>query len=79
MKKSWTDGLDKEEAREIEQEYRGARRLRERLTEMLQKKSNVKQKMGRSEERYGEPAWPFHQADINGYTRAIEDIISLIE
>lgn len=79
MKKTWTAGLNKDDAAIMKREFLGAALARARLTELLDKDIQAKAKKGRSEDLYSSPNWGIQQADINGYTRALEHVISLIE
>ena len=79
MKKSWTAGVDPSEKKEVEAEYRGAAAFRAKLTELLEKDIQSQTKKGRSEDLYSSPNWGFQQADVNGYLRALDHVISLIK
>lgn len=79
MKSSWTEGLDKDLALEIRQHFTSSIILRKRLIEMLRKKEKEYLKDGRSKAGYDCPNWAYKQADLVGYNRALNDIISLIE
>lgn len=79
MKKSWTAGCAPDEAKQITQEYGSAVAFRAKLTDLLQKDLTSKQKRGRSEDLYSSPNWAVQQADVNGYLRALEHVISLIK
>lgn len=79
MKKSWTVGLSKDEADEVRADYRAAARLRERLSQMLEDKINLKAKQGRSEDLLEKPNWELTQVGINYYINAIEEVRSLLK
>ncbi len=79
MKKSWTQGLDEQSAEELRKDYAASLLIRERLTQMLEDKITSMARYGVSAERYSEFNWTHQQADINGYTRAVMDVISLIK
>ncbi len=79
MKRSWTQGLDEQQAQEMRIDFVGSSLTRERLTEMLQDKIIKMGRYGNSAERYCEANWEQQQADVNGYTRALLDVISLIK
>jgi len=78
MKQSWTKGLDEKAALEIKGEYTSARLALKRLAVMLHDKQATAIKNGRSKSDYECPNWSFKQADLIGYTRAIDDSIDLI-
>jgi hypothetical protein len=79
MNLKWTAGMDPSEAKIMETEYNGSKAVRDRLATMLQKEIAARQKKGRSEIAYESPNWQYLQADVNGATRAIEHIISLLK
>ena len=60
-------------------EYNGTGVLRDRLREMLTLEIAKKAKHGRSEELYQSPNWELQQADMNGFIRGLEHVISLIK
>lgn len=78
MKVSWTQGLTKEQADILRQDYATAIGLRIRLKALLEDKQDEIRKAVRSKNAYENPNWSFVQADAIGYERAISDIISLI-
>lgn len=79
MKKSWISGLDKDMASEIKSHFLSSQVLRKRLMSMLRSKEEEAIKDGRSKSGYDCPNWAYKQADLVGYTRAINDLILLIE
>ena len=79
MKQSWTTGLDKDLTTEIKQHFASSSILRKRLIEMLLDKEREASKGGRSKSGYDCPNWAYKQADLVGYNRALEEVISLIE
>ena len=79
MKQSWTKGLDKDLALEVKQHFASSLILRKRLIDMLQEKEREASKDGRSKGGYDCPNWAYKQADLVGYSRALQDVISLIE
>lgn len=79
MMKSWTTGLDKDLTLEIKQHFASSLVLRKRLIEMLRDKEREASKDARSKLGYDCPNWAYKQADTSGYTRALHDVISLIE
>ena len=79
MKKSWTQGLEEDASKEIKSHFLSALILRKRMVKLLRDKEEEASKVGRSKVGYDCPNWAFKQADLVGYTRALNDIISLIE
>jgi len=79
MKKSWTTGLDSDCANEIKMAFTSGLTLRKRLEELIRGKEDEAIRLGRSKDGYECPNWAYKQADLVGYTRALNDIISLIE
>lgn len=78
MKTSWTQGLTKEKADILRQDFISSLAMRARLVDMLNAKQDESRKTVRSKITYDNPNWSFVQADAIGYERAICDIISLI-
>jgi len=79
MKKSWTNGLDKDLALEVRQHFTSSLILRKRLVAMLLEKDIEFSREGRSKGGYDCPNWAYKQADSVGYSRALHEIIALIE
>lgn len=79
MKQSWISGLEKDAVGEIKSHFLSSLILRKRLVDMLRSKEEEAVKSGRSKSGYDCPNWAFKQADLAGYTRAINEVISLIE
>jgi len=79
MKKSWTKGLTQDAAKDIERDYGSAANFRERMCAILQDKIESSLKAGRSKDGYESPNWAYSQADLCGYHRALDEVISLIE
>lgn len=78
MKSSWTLGLSEQQVEEVRREYASSPVLRERLASLLRNKIDVSEAASQSKVNYEKPSWAYHQADANGYKRAINEIISLI-
>ena len=78
MKASWTQGLTKEKANILRQDFVSSIALRMRLNDLLVAKQEEIRKVARSKVTYENPNWAYVQADAIGYERAISDIISLI-
>lgn len=79
MKQSWYKGLDAQGTREIKAEYKAAVLMRKRLVLLLKEKIGDTLVSGRSKSGYDCPNWAYKQADMSGYLRAIDDIISMVE
>ena len=78
MKSSWTLGLSEQQVQEVRKEYASSPVLRERLATLLLNKLDVSETNAQAKVNYEKPSWAYHQADANGYKRAINEIISLI-
>lgn len=78
MKTVLTKGLSKEQAAEIEQDFKAAAFLRERLTTILEEKVDALRRDNRQKSSYESPSWAYVQADYIGYERAIYEVISLL-
>jgi hypothetical protein len=78
MKSSWTLGLSEQQVQEVRKEYASSPVLRERLAILLRNKLDVSETNAQAKVNYEKPSWAYHQADANGYKRAINEIISLI-
>ena len=78
MKNSWILGLSDQQTQEVRKEYASSPVLRERLASLLRSKLDVSEVTSQSKVNYEKPSWAYHQADANGYKRAINEIISLI-
>lgn len=55
--------------------FKQSKNFREKLTEILSKRT----KAVVTEPDYDSPSWSHKQADMNGYNRAIKEIIDLLE
>ncbi len=78
MKTVWINGLNEQQEKEVRSEYAHSPVLRERLNKLLRDKIDVSEAQAQSKQNYEKPSWAYHQADANGYKRAINEIISLI-
>ena len=78
MKSSWISGLSEQQVEVVRKEYASSPVLRERLSTLLRNKLDVSETNAQSKINYEKPSWAYHQADANGYKRAINEIISLI-
>ena len=79
MKTSLTSGLSPELTKQVTQEFIGSYALRERLISVLNGKKDSLRSEVRSKTSYDKPSWAYFQADVNGYERAISEVISLLE
>ena len=75
---SWTSGLDKENAREIELMLKNSERVFERLTYIFDQKMKASIKKQGSNSAYDKAAWPMFQADAIGYQRAINELKEIL-
>ena len=78
MKVSWTNGVDKELAIDIRQNFKESLVMRRRLTAMLEEKVKSSLAASRSKVTYDNPNWALLQADAVGYQRALQEVVSLI-
>ena len=78
MKLSWTQGLTKDQASEVERDFKASLLIRRRLKEVLLSKVDASNKASRSKTSYDNPNWPFLQADARGYERALSEVIDLV-
>ena len=79
MKTSLLKGMEKDEAQEFKGLFIEARLVRKRLIEVLEDKRKSIQSERLSKEDYSNGSWAFKQADLNGYERGINELISLLE
>lgn len=77
MKTSWTKGLDEQGVADIQSSFKAATRLRARLVELCEGKSDSS--LTTNKDQYESPNWCYQQADNIGYRRALNEIISLLE
>lgn len=77
MKTVWTKGVAGREE-EITSSFKASAMIRGRLKELLSEKIAIKLKARTNESSYESPNWAYMQADAVGYTRALEEVISLI-
>ena len=78
MKTSWTQGI-KDEQREMDVRvaFKSSLILRQRLAEMCGHK--IMTSISTKKAQYDTPSWAYTQADLIGYRRALEEIISILE
>ena len=70
-----TNDADKQRLR---QQLTPANDVIEALTEILQRKLSSVSTTRLSHELYGEAAWPYHQAELNGEEKVLSDILKLL-
>ena len=78
MKTVLKKGLTKEQAVEIESDFKASAFFRERLSAILEDKVDALRKEVRQKNSYDSPSWAYVQADYIGFERAIYEVISLI-
>lgn len=78
MKTEWKKGLDTDDKKEVELSFNGSGILRKRLEVLLKSKIHTSDKKSYTSDGYDCPNWAYRQADIAGYKRAMNEIISLI-
>lgn len=78
MKTEWKKGLDTDDKKEVELSFNGSGLLRKRLEVLLESKIKSADKDSYSKEGYDCPSWAYKQADLSGYKRAMNEVISLI-
>jgi hypothetical protein len=80
MKTSWTSGV-KDETRkaEIVAAFSSSTILRKRLMEILADKEATKQRACMNSVNYEKNNWALQMADSQGYLRALQEIVNLIE
>jgi len=78
MKVSWTKGLSPAKKEEIRKSFLACADVRERLSYLIKEKITTARKESISKEGYETNNWAYKQADICGYERALEEIISII-
>lgn len=79
MKTVWTSGMNEEQKEELKSSFYASNEIRKRLKEILTMKYESARVEMRSKDTYESPNWAFKQADLCGYERALNEVISLIE
>lgn len=74
MQEIWFNGTKKEDRENVKQDIALAHNAFKRLSGIL--KSRLKDN---SSQDYDKAAWPFYQADNNGYNRALTEVLTLIK
>lgn len=75
LNSQWFKGLSTEEKDKLEGLIRNSNTLLTRLTDVVK----GKQVKTIFKTDYDCPSWSHRQADINGYNRALQDVLSLID
>ena len=75
----WLKGLSKDEAKEMKSLFISGLRLRMRLKNIVDEKITLAATNNLSKSNYDGPNWAFTQADLVGYTRALQEIKSLLD
>lgn len=79
MKTSLLKGLDKKDEEEMKGLFIQALRLRKQFINVLDEKRKSIQKERLDKQDYDNASWSYKQADLNGYERAINELISLLD
>lgn len=78
LKSKWYSHLkESEEVEEFKQRIKLATPVLERLTKILDEKLTTAN--ANSTDQYEQAAWAYKQADLNGYNRAINDVLKYLE
>ena len=78
MKTSLTKGLDEQKATEFTQEFIASAFFRSHFIKLLQDRTSSHRLKSISDDAYSNPNWALKQADLVGYERAINEVISLL-
>ena len=78
MKTCWTQGINKELAIDITQNYKESLVMRRQLVNILNSKIEQNRKEESSKSLFDNPNWALLQSNKMGYERALRDIIELI-
>lgn len=77
MKTVWTQGLrNPTEKEEFEKIVYASKKVLDKLKDIVYNKINGVEKT--SLQDYESPSWAYRQADINGYRRAMEEMLSIL-
>lgn len=79
MKTAITKGLTGQAKDEMILSFDAAAHIRNRLILLLRGKQETARKANLQEGMYENPNWALKQADVIGYSRALEEVISLLE
>lgn len=78
MKTSLVKGLEKDAKEEAEVMFTQAYMFRLLVIKRLEDKVRIARSKAKDQQCYQSPNWPYLQADIIGYERAMEEVISLL-
>lgn len=79
MKTSLLKGLDEKEKMEMKGLFIEALRLRRLFIKRLEEKKAEVQSERLSKTDYDNSSWAFKQAELNGYERSLNELISLLD
>jgi hypothetical protein len=79
MNSKWLANLSDQEKTDLKASLQAAVPAFWRLTDLLEKRLEENKTLQRSRDTYDKAAWPYFQADCNGYQRAIIEMLKLIE
>lgn len=79
MKSKWLAGLSDQEKEDVKTSIQAAKPAFKKLTKLLKDKYDENRTSQLKRDTYDKAQWPFFQADCNGYQRAIQEMINLIE
>lgn len=79
MNSKWLASLTNQEKEDLKASILAALPAFKRLTVLLENKLSENETRRESRDVYDKSAWPYFQADCNGYQRAIKEMIKLIE
>lgn len=79
MKTTITKGLTGQAKEEMILSFNACGNFRERLELILKEKQESARKANMQESMYENPNWALKQADLIGFTRALEEVISLLK
>jgi hypothetical protein len=77
MKTTWTKGVDSQLEADIKSAFKSATVVRGRLSDICKEK--IETALATNKAQYDNPNWCYQQADIIGYRRALEEVMSLLE
>jgi hypothetical protein len=79
LKTSLLKGLDEKDKKEMKGLFIEALRLRQLFIKRLEEKKAEVQTERLSKTDYDNPSWAFKQAELNGYERSMNELISLLQ
>jgi hypothetical protein len=77
VKTTWTKGVEGQLEADIKSAFKSSTVVRKRLSEICEEK--IDSALSTNKAQYDNPNWCYQQADIIGYRRALEEIVSLLE